>query len=238
MSPFTTTRTNSTKVDFFSDIDGRRYCTCRNRPYSPRLHRTHPSVGSLRRFDGLAGEFALEVRRDSHVLDRLGLEGARPGAFLLEEPVGVPADRAGPIAQAADLELFHVAVDLREAFRPDAVPLVVARDVAVDHPFDGVAGAGGVADVPTLLEERVAEFVRIRLEVLLVGAVPRRKEDAIPQEPVGPDFEGKRLLPQPGNREVHNHLRLDRRLELVYKRPDRPVEVCGVRVVLHVDGVD
>src|SRR5262249_41954766 len=157
------------------------------------LHRTHPPIRPLGRLDGLAREPSLEVPGDSHILRRLALVGARVGAFLREQPVGVPADRLGPVAQAADLELLHVAVDLGEALGPDAVPLVIASDVPVDHPFDRIAGAGAVADVPALLEERIAESIRIGLEELLVGAILRREEVTVTQETIGPYFEGKRL---------------------------------------------
>src|SRR5687768_3954317 len=114
----------------------------------------------------------------------------------------MPADRIGAVAHAADLEFLHVAVDLSEAIGPDAVPLIIARDVAIDHPFDPNAGTGGVADVPALLEERTPDPVRIGLEELLVGAVLGREEDTVAQETIGPYFEGKRLFPQPRDHEI------------------------------------
>src|SRR5262249_41735003 len=159
--------------------------------------RTHAPVGSLGRLDGLACELSFEFRGDSHILRRLALVGAGAGAFLLEEPVGVPADRSRAVTLAADLEFLHVAVDLGEALGPDPVPLVIASDIPIDHPFDRIAGAGAMADVPALFEECVAEPIRICLEELLVRAVLRREEHTITQETIGPYFKGKRLLTQP-----------------------------------------
>src|SRR5262249_22141439 len=156
----------------------------------------HTPIRSLGGLDGLACEFAFEVRGDSHVLLCLALVRTGAGPFLLQEPVAVPANRVGTVAQATDLEFFHVTVDLRAALGPGAVPLVTASHVAIEHRVDLIARTWGVADIPALFEERIAESVRVGLAEFLVGAVLCRNPHAVLQKTIGPDFEGKSLLTQ------------------------------------------